>query len=134
MKYLGKALSWSLVIGFLALIYNFGGLATNIISDLPHSVKVVHFIAYHILGFLLANAISEGSLKWRFWLAFSMATILAGGEEIHRHFFSHDGEFWNWFLAAVGAWVGTYFYLKSETVFRNSKRALKSKAKAFAKP
>ncbi|MGE3260466.1 MAG: VanZ family protein [Bacteriovoracia bacterium] len=119
-----RALSWLLVLAYMGLIFWLSSLTVlPVAMRFPYEDKFIHAAAYAVMGFLAANAFSEGPHKKRFWLAFMVASLYGISDEIHQAFVpGRDASVWDWCADTTGAWMGAYLYLKSEPVWRKSKR------------
>jgi VanZ family protein len=115
--------AWLLALFYMAGIFYLSHQPTVPLPErFPHQDKVFHFLAYWILGFLLAHAASRGGTKRRFWFAFSCAALYGVSDEIHQYFVpGRDASVGDWVADAIGAWFGAYLYLKSEGVFRRNR-------------
>ncbi|MGZ3693515.1 MAG: VanZ family protein [Bdellovibrionota bacterium] len=115
-----RAISWLLVAAYMGLIFWLSSLSVlPVAMPFPYEDKFVHTAAYAILGFLAANAFSQGSHKRRFWLAFVLASLYGITDEAHQYFVpGRDCSIWDWCADVTGAWLGAYLYLKSEPAWR----------------
>jgi hypothetical protein len=113
-----RGISWLFVFVCMGLIFWVSSRGTLPLS-LPYDNKIVHVAVYWVLGFLAANAFSEGTNKKRFWLALVLTSLYGASDELHQYFVpGHEAAVWTWLADIFGAWMGAYLYLKSEPVWR----------------
>jgi len=86
----GRFVKWLAVIFYSALIFFLSSLSNPSPVELPHIFmfdKVLHFIEYAILGFLLFGAFMEESwAKSPVLLSFLAATAYGMSDEFHQYF------------------------------------------------
>lgn len=119
-----RALSWLFLVVYMGLIFWLSSLTLLPVEmNFPYEDKLIHACAYAVMGFLAANAFSEGPHKRRFWLAFMLASLYGISDEVHQMFVpGREASGWDWLADAVGAWIGAYLFLKSEPVWRKRER------------
>lgn len=117
-----RGLSWGLLLAYMSLIFWFSHQPTlPMPMRFEFQDKVVHAIAYAIMGFLAAHAVSRGSHKRRFWAAFVIACLYGVSDETHQYFVpGREASVADWIADVVGAWFGAYLYLKSEPSWRRN--------------
>lgn len=117
-----RAFSWVLLFAYMGLIFYMSSQSTlPIPMRFPYEDKVLHFLAYNLLAFLAAHAVSQGTHKRRFWVAFAVASLYGISDEVHQYFVpGRDCSAVDWLADSFGAWMGAYLYLKSEAVWRKS--------------
>lgn len=118
-----RALSWILVGAYLTLLF------LGKVGELPllpawlfRDYLFLRFLRFNVLAFLLANAISRGSQKRRFWAAFALGAGVGLLSEGYRALLGLQPHFSSWLVCAAGSWAGAYLYLKSETLWRKHHR------------
>jgi hypothetical protein len=117
-----RALSWLLVAAYLALLFHGLHVALPLLPAwiVRGEGLLVRFLQYNLLAFLVANAVSRGGQKRRFWAAFAAGSCAGALGELHRHLVLGSGlSFSGWLLAVAGSWAGAYLYLKSERLWRD---------------
>lgn len=122
-KTIYRGCAWGLVVAYMGLIFWLSSLPGGPpVIWFPHQDKVLHFLEYHMLAFFLAHAVAGGTLKRRFWIAFTVACVYGITDELHQSFVpGRDCSVWDWCADMVGAWLGAHLYLKSESVLRRSR-------------
>lgn len=121
-----KAASWLLVGAYMGMIFMISHMPMIPIEPkFPHQDKVFHFFCYFGLAFAAAHAAAHGTMRRRFWLAFSLSALYGVSDEFHQSFVpGREASIGDWLADASGAWIGTYLFLKSEPVWRRSARPL----------
>jgi VanZ family protein len=120
-----RVFAWTLPLAYMGLIF---WLSSKPSVPVPvwfaHQDKLFHFLEFNVLAFLLAHAVSSGSHKRRFWIAFGLTALYALSDEVHQNFVpGRDCSVWDWLADTIGGWMGAYLYLKSESVLlRRAKR------------
>ncbi len=114
------AFSWFLVLAYMGGIFWLSHQpSVPLPLRFPFEDKFFHFLAYHFLAFLLANAYWQGGQKRRFWVAFFVAALYGISDELHQAFVpGREASVLDWLADAFGAWAGAYLYLKSEGLWR----------------
>ncbi len=118
-----RVFSWLLVLGYMALIFRLSAQPdVHLPEGIPNVDKVLHLLEYSGLAFLLAHAIPGAHHRKRFWLAWVIAVLYAGSDEIHQYFVPpRTCDFFDWLADATGSWIGAWLYLKSESIWRKTK-------------
>ena len=113
-----KKMKWSLVAAYAILIFILSSLSNPSpvpIPDIFMADKLIHFIEYAILGFLLFAALYEGmAVRKAVFLSFVMATIYGATDEFHQYFVAdRDSDLFDLLAdsigGAAGAAVGVFF-------------------------
>jgi VanZ family protein len=115
-----RAIGWSLVGGYMALIFHLSAKAAIEVPPLfPHQDKVFHLCAYFGLAFLAAFATAAGPTRRRFLIAFSIAAVYGITDEWHQSYVpGRDASFWDWAADTAGGWLGAWTYIRGETMLR----------------
>lgn len=115
-----RVFSWALLVAYMGLIFWLSSLTVlPVPMRFPYEDKLIHAIAYAVMGFLAGNAFADGTQKKRFWLAFALVSLYGISDELHQAFVpGRETSFGDWLADTVGAWIGAYLYLKSEPVWR----------------
>lgn len=115
-----KVCSWILVLCYMGGIFYLSSIQTvNLPPLFPHFDKFLHFHLYLGLAFLITNALPGTHARKRFLLAFFIASLYGVSDEIHQYFVPpRECSVYDWIADALGAWVGAWLYLKSESIWR----------------
>ncbi|MCO5144258.1 MAG: VanZ family protein [Oligoflexia bacterium] len=122
MKQLKYTFYWLLVFGYMGVIFYWSHQPTiPLPQKFAHQDKVMHFFAYFILGFLIANAYQSGTIKKRFWVALTVASLYGFSDEVHQYFIpGRDTSFLDWLADTAGAYAGAALYFRSLPIFKKS--------------
>lgn len=108
-------LGWVAVLAYMGVIFYLSHQPQIPIPQrFLHQDKVLHFLAYFVLGALAAHAIYPGSVKKRFWWALLIASAYGISDEFHQSFVpGRDVDFFDWLADTIGAWFGAFSYLRA---------------------
>ena len=106
-----KKIKWFLVAAYAILIFILSSLSNPSpvpIPDIFMADKLIHFIEYAILGFLLFAALYEGmAVKKAVFLSFIMATIYGATDEFHQYFVAdRDSDLFDLLADSIGGGAG----------------------------
>ena len=107
-----KKIKWFLVVAYAVLIFILSSLSNPSPVPLPDifmADKLIHFIEYAILGFLLFSALHEGmALKKAVFLSIFMASIYGATDEFHQYFVAHrESDPFDFLADSLGGVAGT---------------------------
>ncbi|MDD2715248.1 MAG: VanZ family protein [Candidatus Wallbacteria bacterium] len=101
---------WALTFFYLCVMFYLSGRTrlNPALSIFPGEDKLLHFIEYSGLGFLLFRSLTISGLERKPLLtAFLIASLYGGFDEIHQHFVPGRESGWLDFIAdAIGSWAG----------------------------
>jgi hypothetical protein len=109
---------WGPIIGYCLLIFVLSSLSRGVYIPSPFGVdKVVHFVEYGILGFLLtrliANARSGLSRKFLLGLVVILATLYGISDEVHQAFVpGRNASLWDVLADGLGGMMGAVVHTK----------------------
>ena len=109
-----RTVKWLAVFFYASLIFYLSSLSKPSPIELPHFFmfdKVLHFIEYGILGFLLFNAFTEESWAKRpILLSFFAATAYGISDEFHQYFVAmRESDVLDLFADSAGGGAGAFF-------------------------
>ncbi|NQT95799.1 MAG: VanZ family protein [Candidatus Omnitrophica bacterium] len=107
---------WFPVIAYCALIFIFSSMPKppEVIPLFPHADKVLHFIEYTILGFLVIRALAfsnkdQKALNLRV-MAITLAVLYALSDEFHQSFVpNRHADILDLISDSLGAFIGQMF-------------------------
>ena len=107
-----KRMKWFMVAAYAALIFILSSLSNPSpvhIPDIFMADKLIHFIEYAILGFLLFSALYEGmALKRAAFFAVVLAALYGATDEFHQYFVAdRDSDLFDLLADSVGGAAGT---------------------------
>ena len=108
---------WVPTVGYCLLIFVLSSLSKGVHIPSPLGVdKVVHFVEYGILGFLLArlivNAQSTFSRRFLLGLVVILATLYGISDEVHQAFVpGRDASPWDVLADGLGGLMGALLYV-----------------------
>jgi VanZ family protein len=79
--------------------------------------KLLHFLAYAVLGMLFLRALKRSALGRRDSLVFALAVLFTGlygaTDELHQYFVpTRSADWWDLLADFLGGWFGVYIYQK----------------------
>jgi hypothetical protein len=133
----GFAWYWVPTIGYCLLIFVLSSISNDVYMPSPFGVdKVVHFVEYGVLGFLLArlitNAQSGFSRVFLLCLVVILATLYGISDEVHQAFVpGRNASPWDVAADGLGGLMGAVIYKRSIHK-RDARRGGKRKARVSA--
>ena len=110
---------WVPTIGYCLLIFVLSSISKGVHIPSPFGFdKVVHFVEYGVLGFLLArlivNARSTFSRRFLIGLVVILATLYGISDEVHQAFVpGRNASPWDALADGLGGLLGAYCYVYS---------------------
>ena len=106
-----KKMKWALVAAYAMIIFILSSLTSPSpvpIPDIFMADKLIHFVEYAILGFLLFAALYEGmAVKKAVFFSVVMATIYGATDEFHQHFVAErHADIFDFFADSMGGVAG----------------------------
>lgn len=94
----------------MAVIFYFSSLSKPIKYELPYgSDKVIHFIEYAVLGFLMAYSLKNSGVRRYVLFGWALASIYGITDEIHQSFVPmRDASAFDVFADGMGSFAGAY--------------------------
>jgi len=109
---------WVPTIGYCLIIFGLSSLSRGVyIPSLFGVDKVVHFVEYGVLGFLLARLIvnvqSTFSSRFLIGLVVILATLYGISDEVHQAFVpGRNASVWDVLADGLGGLLGAFFYIR----------------------
>jgi hypothetical protein len=128
---------WVPTIGYCLLIFILSSISRGVYMPSPFGVdKVVHFVEYGVLGFLLARLIANAQSGFSRWFLLGLAAILATlygiSDEVHQAFVpGRNASLWDVVADGLGGLMGAVVY-KGTIHKRDARPGGKRKARVSA--
>ena len=113
----GFAWYWVPTIGYCLLIFVLSSISKGVYMPSPFGVdKVVHFVEYGILGFLLARSILgfQSSLSSKLLVSLAVVLVIVYGisDEVHQAFVpGRNASSWDVLADGLGGLMGAVLYV-----------------------
>lgn len=110
-----RYLGWAALLAYMGVIFYLSHQPQiPVPMRFPHQDKLLHFLAYFVMGALAAHAIYPGSVKKRFWWALFLASAYGASDEFHQSFVpGRDVDVLDWVADTAGGWFGAFSYLRA---------------------
>lgn len=108
---LRKLLLWLATVSYMVGIFYLSSLSNPVRHDIPYGMdKLVHFIIYSILGFLVSSSLRSSGIKGHILIGCILASTYGLTDEIHQSFVPmRDASLGDFIMDSLGSFAGAYF-------------------------